>query len=295
MTTLITPDPEAIRPEIDDDAARRASGWRRGSRGSGTTSLRVGVATLWLSVIVLLPLAAIAWQAAGGGWHAFWLAVTSNAALESFRVTLTISAGVTVVNLIFGLLIAWMLVRDDFVGKRLVDAIIDLPFALPTIVASLVMLALYGNNSPVGLHLQHTAWGVAVALAFVTLPFVVRAVQPVLLEIDRETEEAAASLGASGPKVFTSVVLPSLTPALLSGAGLAFSRAIGEFGSVVLIGGAVPGKTEVSSQWIRTLIENDDRTGAAAISIVLLAISFVVLFALRIVGGRAAKRQELAS
>jgi sulfate/thiosulfate transport system permease protein len=266
--------------------------WRL--RGSGTTSLRVGVATLWLSVIVLLPLAAIAWEAASGGWHAFWLAATSNAALESFRVTLTISAGVTAVNLVFGLLIAWMLVRDDFVGKRLVDAIIDLPFALPTIVASLVMLALYGNNSPVGLHLQHTAWGVAVALAFVTLPFVVRAVQPVLLEIDRETEEAAASLGASGPKIFTSVVLPSLTPALLSGAGLAFSRAIGEFGSVVLIGGAVPGKTEVSSQWIRTLIENDDRTGAAAISIVLLAISFVVLFILRIVGGRAAKREELA-
>ncbi|OBG28020.1 sulfate ABC transporter permease subunit CysT [Mycobacterium sp. 852002-51057_SCH5723018] len=291
MTSLITPDPEAIRPEIDGEAGQQPWGRRR---ARGATSLRVGVATLWLSVIVLLPLAAIAWQAAGGGWHAFWLAVTSNAALESFRVTLTISACVTVVNLIFGLLIAWMLVRDDFVGKRLVDAIIDLPFALPTIVASLVMLALYGNNSPVGLHLQHTAWGVAVALAFVTLPFVVRAVQPVLLEIDRETEEAAASLGASGPKVFTSVVLPSLTPALLSGAGLAFSRAIGEFGSVVLIGGAVPGKTEVSSQWIRTLIENDDRTGAAAISVVLLAISFFVLFALRIVGGRAAKRQELA-
>ena len=246
-------------------------------------------------MIVLLPLAAIAWQAAGGGWHAFWLAVTSNAAVESFRVTLTIAAGVTLLNLIFGLLIAWVLVRDDFVGRRLVDAIIDLPFALPTIVASLVMLALYGNSSPVGLHLQHTAWGVAMALAFVTLPFVVRAVQPVLLEIDRETEEAAASLGASGAKVFTSVVLPSLTPALLSGAGLAFSRAIGEFGSVVLIGGAVPGKTEVSSQWIRTLIENDDRTGAAAISIVLLAISFVVLLILRIVGGRAAKREELAA
>jgi len=294
MTATVTPDPEAIRPELDSDAPQAPPhAWRL--RGSGTTSLRVGVATLWLSVIVLLPLAAIAWQAASGGWHAFWLAVTSNAALESFRVTLTISAGVTAVNLVFGLLIAWVLVRDDFVGKRLVDAIIDLPFALPTIVASLVMLALYGNNSPVGLHLQHTAWGVAVALAFVTLPFVVRAVQPVLLEIDRETEEAAASLGASGPKVFTSVMLPSLTPALLSGAGLAFSRAIGEFGSVVLIGGAVPGKTEVSSQWIRTLIENDDRTGAAAISIVLLAISFVVLLVLRIAGGRAAKREELAA
>ncbi|OBG27910.1 sulfate ABC transporter permease subunit CysT [Mycobacterium alsense] len=294
MTETVTPDPEAIRPELDTDTHDALAGpWR--TRGPGGTSLRLGVATLWLSVIVLLPLAAIAWQAAAGGWHAFWLAVTSNAALESFRVTLTISAGVTVLNLVFGLLIAWVLVRDDFVGKRLVDAIIDLPFALPTIVASLVMLALYGSNSPVGLHLQHTAWGVAVALAFVTLPFVVRAVQPVLLEIDRETEEAAASLGANGPKIFTSVVLPSLMPALLSGAGLAFSRAIGEFGSVVLIGGAVPGKTEVSSQWIRTLIENDDRTGAAAISIVLLAISFVVLLILRIVGGRAAKRVELAA
>jgi sulfate/thiosulfate transport system permease protein len=296
MTAAITPDPQATRPELGGflgDGQRALS--RSPSRGSGTTSLRVGVAMVWLSVIVLLPLAAIAWQAAGGGGHAFWLAVTSNAAMESFRVTLTISAGVTVVNVVFGLLIAWVLVRDDFVGKRLVDAIIDLPFALPTIVASLVMLALYGHNSPVGLHLQHTAWGVAVALAFVTLPFVVRAVQPVLLEIDHETEEAAASLGASGPKIFTSVVLPSLTPALLSGAGLAFSRAIGEFGSVVLIGGAVPGKTEVSSQWIRTLIENDDRTGAAAISIVLLAISFVVLLLLRIVGARAAKREALAA
>jgi sulfate/thiosulfate transport system permease protein len=262
---------------------------------SEATSLRIGVAVLWLSVIVLLPLAAIAWQSVGGGWDAFWLAVTSNAALESFRVTLTISAGVTVVNMFFGLLIAWVLVRDEFPGKRIVDSIIDLPFALPTIVASLVMLALYGNHSPVGLHLQHTGWGVGVALAFVTLPFVVRAVQPVLLEVDRETEEAAASLGANNATIFTTVVLPALTPVLLTGAGLTFARAIGEFGSVVLIGGAVPGKTEVSSQWIRTLIENDDRTGAAAISIVLLAISFVVLFVLRTVGSRAAKREELSA
>ncbi|SOX55050.1 sulfate ABC transporter permease subunit CysT [Mycobacterium ahvazicum] len=292
MTVTTPPDPKAVRPDLDAPGGTQPVA-RSFGRG-GTSSLRVGVATLWLSVIVLLPLAAIVWQAAGGGWRAFGEAVTSRAAIESFRVTLTISVGVTVVNLLFGLLIAWVLVRDDFPGKRLVDAIIDLPFALPTIVASLVMLALYGKNSPVGLHLQHTAWGVAVALAFVTLPFVVRAVQPVLLEIDRETEEAAASLGASGPKVFTSVVLPALLPSLLSGAGLAFSRAIGEFGSVVLIGGAVPGKTEVSSQWIRTLIENDDRTGAAAISIVLLLLSFVVLFALRLVGARAARHEERA-
>jgi sulfate transport system permease protein len=158
-----------------------------------------------------------------------------------------------------------------------------------------VMLALYGKSSPIGVHLQHTPPGVAVALIFVTLPMVVRAIQPVLLEIDREAEEAAASLGATGPKVFTSIVLPSLTPALLSGAGLAFSRCIGEFGSVVTIGGQVPGKTEVSSQWIRALIENDDRTGAAAISIVLLSISFTVLLLLRVAGGRRAKREENAA
>ncbi len=290
MTTALTPEAALTRP-----TRRGGVPGLNGSRRRGGTSLRVGVAMVWLSVIVLLPLAAIVWQSVGGGWQAFWLAVTSNAALESFRVTLTISAGVTVLNMVFGLLVAWVLVRDDFPGKRLVDVVIDLPFALPTIVASLVMLALYGTNSPVGLHLQHTAWGVGVALAFVTLPFVVRAVQPVLLEIDRETEEAAASLGARNATIFTTVVLPSLTPVLLTGAGLTFARAIGEFGSVVLIGGAVPGKTEVSSQWIRTLIENDDRTGAAAISIVLLAISFFVLFVLRILGSRAAKREELAA
>ena len=279
--------PAAIRPELAGgdfpQPPTRPSNARPLDRPS-STSLRVGVATLWLSVIVLLPLAAIAWQAIGGGWQAFWLAVTSHAALESFRVTLTIAAAVTILNVVFGLLIAWVLVRDDFVGKGLLDAVIDLPFALPTIVTSLVMLALYGKNSPVGLHLQHTPRGVAMALAFVTLPYVVRAVQPVLLEIDREVEEAAAALGASGPKIFTSIVLPSLLPALLSGAGMSFSRAIGEFGSVVTIGGAVPGKTEVSSQWIRALIENDDRTGAAAISIVLLSLSFIVLLILRIVG-----------
>src|ERR1044071_9003203 len=272
MTSTVEPNPEATRPELTENG----EGGRAPSlfgRRYGTTSLRVGAASIWLSVIVLLPLAAIVWQAAGGGWGAFWQAVTSNAAIDSFRVT--------VLNLVFGLLVAWVLTRDDFPGKRLVDSVIDLPFALPTIVASLVMLALYGPTSPVDLPLQPTKWGVGIALLFVTLPFVVRSVQPVLLELDRETEEAAASLGANNVTIFTQVILPALLPSLLSGAGLAFSRAIGEFGSVVLIGGAVPGETEVSSQWIRTLIENDDRTGAAAISIVLLVISFVVLFILR--------------
>jgi sulfate transport system permease protein len=260
----------------------------------GSTPALAGAASVWLSVIVLLPLAAIVWQSGKGGWAAFAAAVTSSAALESFRVTLTVAIGVTLVNTVFGLLVAWVLTRDDFPGKRLIDAVIDLPFALPTIVASLVMLALYGPASPVQLHLQHTKWGIGVALLFVTLPFVVRTVQPVLLELDREAEEAAASLGATNPVIFGRVILPALLPALLTGAGLAFSRAIGEFGSVVLIGGAVPGETEVSSQWIRTLIENDDRTGAAAISIVLLLVSFAVLFVLRWIGSRAAKREELA-
>jgi sulfate transport system permease protein len=282
----------AARPEPTDDGGSGRSS--RLNRRHGSTSLRVGAATLWLSVIVLLPLAAIVWQSAKGGWTAFWEAVTSPAALRSFEVTLTVSIGVTVINGVFGLLVAWVLTRDEFPGKRLVDAVIDLPFALPTIVASLVMLALYGPASPVDLHLQHTKWGIGVALLFVTLPFVVRSVQPVLLELDREVEEAAASLGANNFIILTRVILPALLPSLLSGAGLAFSRAIGEFGSVVLIGGAVPGETEVSSQWIRTLIENDDRTGAAAISIVLLAISFIVLFILRAIGSRAARREEMA-
>ena len=274
-------------------AAVSRPGRRRGT--DGATPALAGAASIWLSVIVLLPLAAIVWQSADGGRAAFWAAVTSGAALDSFRVTLTIAAGVTAVNAVFGLLVAWVLTRDDFPGRRLIDAVIDLPFALPTIVASLVMLALYGPSSPVNLHLQHTKWGVGVALLFVTLPFVVRSVQPVLLELDREVEEAAASLGATNVVIFARVVLPALLPAWASGAGLAFSRAIGEFGSVVLIGGAIPGETEVSSQWIRTLIENDDRTAAAAVSIVLLAVSFAVLLVLRAVGSRAAKREELAA
>jgi sulfate transport system permease protein len=287
MTSTVT---DVISPGGGEPEPGRSRGFL--APRYGTTSLRVGAASIWLSVIVLLPLAAIVWQSAGGGFGEFWTSITRPGAIESFKVTLSISFAVAAINLVFGLLVAWVLVRDDFPGKRIVDALIDLPFALPTIVASLVMLSLYGPSSPVGIHIQHTKWGVGIALLFVTLPFVVRSVQPVLKELDRETEEAAASLGANNWTIFVKVVLPALLPSLLSGAGLAFSRAIGEYGSVVLIGGAVPGETEVSSQYIRTLIEVDDRTGAAAISIVLLVISFVVLFILRTLGARAAKRQE---
>ncbi|MCC8927245.1 sulfate ABC transporter permease subunit CysT [Rhodococcus sp. BGS-1C] len=262
-------------------------------RGPGSVGpLGLGVAVLWLSVIVLLPLAALTVTSFDAGLGGFWDAVTSPRALATFKVTLEVSAAAAVINLVFGTLIAWVLVRDEFPGKRFVNAIIDLPFALPTIVASLVLLSLYGPGSPIGLVFNATKPAVVVALLFVTLPFVVRAVQPVLIELDREVEEAAASLGANNWTIFRSIVLPVLLPAILSGAGLAFARAIGEFGSVVLIGGNIPGETQIASQYIRELIEYDQATEAAAISVVLLALAFVVLFVLRIVGNRLARREE---
>ncbi|MGL4306898.1 MAG: sulfate ABC transporter permease subunit CysT [Mycobacteriaceae bacterium] len=256
-------------------------------------ALGLGIAGMWLSLIILIPLAAIIFKSTENGFSGFYSAVTSPSALASFQVTIVTSLVVTVINVVFGLLIAWVLVRDDFPGKGIVNAIIDLPFALPTIVASIVLLALYGPSSPVNIHLQHTRWGLGMALLFVTLPFVVRAVQPVFLELEQDVEEAAASLGANNALIFRRIVLPALAPALLSGAGLAFSRAIGEFGSVILIGGGIPQETEVSSQLIKSLIEQDDIAGASAISVVLLMFSFIILFILRAVSSRAAKREEM--
>lgn len=270
---------------------------RRGTASirRGGASLHAGAAVGWLSVMVLLPLAAIAWQSGEEGPQAFWSAICSPEALAALRVTLVTAAAVAALNGVLGLMVAWVLVRDDFPGRRLMNALIDVPFALPTIVASLVMQALYGPRSPFGLHLQHTRWGLGVALLFVTLPFVVRSVQPVLLELDPATDEAARSLGASSTDLFTHVALPAVLPAALSGMGLAFARAIGEYGSVVLIGGAIPGKTELASQWIHTLVEVHDRAGAAAISIVLLSISLSVLFGLRLVGSTATRREAAAA
>ena len=256
--------------------------------------LGIGVVTLWLSLIVLLPLAALTVAAFGEGWSGFWEAVTAPAAVAALWVTVLVSAGVALVNAVFGTLVAWVLVRDDFPGKRVVNTLIDLPFALPTIVASIVLLSLYGPNSPVGIHLNATRWGLAVALLFVTLPFVVRSVQPVLIEADREVEEAAASLGASSWTTFRRVVLPTLGPAILSGAGLAFARSIGEYGSVVLIGGNIPRETQVASQYIQQQIEIDRPVNAAAISVALLAIAFVSLLVLRVLGARAQRREERA-
>jgi sulfate transport system permease protein len=259
---------------------------RRRAGETGVGPLGLGVATLWLSVVVLLPLAAVLVKSFDNGIGGFWDALTAPAARAALVLTVGISAVVTLINVVTGTLIAWVLVRDDFRGKAIVNAVIDLPFALPTIVASIVLLALYGPHSPIGLDLYATRPALIVALAFVTLPFVVRSVQPVLIELDREAEEAAASLGANGWTTFRRIILPSLYPALLGGAGLAFARAVGEFGSVVLIGGGIPRQTEVASQYIAQQIEIDRPASAAAVSVALLVISFAVLFALRLLTRR---------
>ena len=247
---------------------------------AGRLTARVGgpaLAVTYLSLLVLLPLAALLSKAFADGWSGFWGAVTQPEAVAALELTLAASAIVAVVNSVAGLAIAFVLVRDDFRGKALVSAVIDLPFALPTVVAGLTLLALYGPSSPFHVNLAGTRLGIGCALAFVTLPFCVRSVQPVLAELEAETEEAAASLGASPRQVLRRVLLPSVVPSVLAGAGLAFARAVGEFGSVVLISGNIPFKTEVASSWIFSLSQSDDLPAASAVSVVLVAISLLVL------------------
>ena len=205
------------------------------------------------------------------------------------KLTLLVSLAVAVVQAVAGTAVAWTLVRDRFPGQSAVNAMIDLPFAMPTIVTSVTLLALYGPRSPVHVHAAFTRWSIMLALLFVTLPFVVRTVQPVLVELDREMEEAAASLGASTFMTFRRVVLPNILPAILSGVALAFARAVGEFGSVVLVSGNVPFKTEVASVYILGRIESGDSAGAAAVSVVLLGISFVVLLGIGAIRRRATR------
>jgi sulfate transport system permease protein len=235
-----------------------------------------GTVVLYLSLIVLLPLAAVVSKSFEDGLSGFWDAVTSPLAVSSLELTLICSLIVVVINAVFGTIIAWILVRDDFPGKAAVNAVIDLPFALPTIVASLTLLTLFGNESPLGIHIAATRAAVVVALLFVTLPFVVRAVQPLLLEMDREMEAAAASLGASGFTIFRRIIFPNLLPGLSAGVALAFARALGEFGSVLLFAGGLP-QTMVSSIFIRQQIESGNEVGASAVSVVLLVASLLLL------------------
>jgi len=250
---------------------------RAGLRLPGVgTGVGNGMVVLYLSIIVLLPLAAVASEAFSLGIGHFWEQVTSPLAKKSLELTVICSLIVVVLNAFFGTILAWLLVRDEFPGKSLINAVIDLPFALPTIVASLVLLTLYGTDSPLGIDIASTRAAVVVALMFVTLPFVVRAVQPLLLEMDREMEAAAASLGAGNFTIFRRIIFPNLLPGLGAGIALAFARALGEFGSVLLFAGGLP-DTTVTSVFIRNQVESNNLVGASAVSMVLLLASLLLL------------------
>ena len=249
----------------------------RSVTGRAGAPLARGVATGYLSVVVLLPLAALIWSSRAGGLGTFWEQATRAEAVSALKLTLGVAAVCALLNAVAGTAIAWTLVRDRFPGKGVVDALIDLPFALPTIVAGLTLLALYGPGGPFGVDVAFTRTALLLALLFVTLPFVVRAVQPVLLELDTEMEEAAASLGARPLAIFRRIVFPNLLPAILSGVALAFARAVGEFGAVVLISGNLPFKTEVASVYIFGQLQSGNESGAAAVSVLLLTISLGVL------------------
>jgi sulfate transport system permease protein len=255
--------------------------------GSGVA---LGVAMTWFSLLVLIPLAAIVATAGSDGWRGYTDTLTDPQSWAAIRLTVTQSLLVTAVNVVMGTLIAWVLVRDRFWGKRLLDLVIDIPFAMPTIVAGLVLLGLYGPKSPLGINVSNTKTSVTLALAFVTLPFIVRTVQPVLAELDADVEEAAASLGASQLTILRRVVLPSIIPAMAAGAALSFARAISEYGSLVLLSGLLPYRTEVVSVRVLSFIEGGDKVSAAALATIMLAVALVVIVALDVIQRRMARR-----
>ena len=236
--------------------------------------------TTFLSVVVVLPVAALAWEAGKPGPHEFLSVVTQPEAVAALKLSLGAAAIVCAINAVLGTVTAWVLVRDDFAGKSAMNAVIDLPFALPTIVGGITLLALYGPRSPIGVNVAFTRAAIVLALLFETLPFVVRTVQPVLHELDREAEEAARALGASELRVFRSIVLPSILPVILSGVALAFARAVGEIGSIVLISGNLPFRTEVAAVFVFNHIQSGDQQGAAAVATVMLVLAFLLLLAI---------------
>ena len=250
-------------------------------------NLALGYMLLYLSLIVLIPLSALFFKTATLGWDGFWAVATGERVVASLKVTFFSSFAAALVNVVFGLAVAWVLVRYRFPGKRVVDAFVDLPFALPTAVAGIVLATLYSPNGWIGqvfaahdIKVAYTPLGIVVALTFIGLPFVVRTVQPVLADIEAEVEEAAASLGAGRLDVFLRVLLPAIVPALLTGFALAFARAIGEYGSVIFIAGNMPFISEISPLLIVSKLEQYDYAGATAIAVVMLLISFVLLFAI---------------
>jgi sulfate/thiosulfate transport system permease protein len=258
----------------------------------GQGFLGPGITATYLGLLVLIPIAALLWRSVAGGVEGFFAAITSPPAVAALRLTFTVSLVVVVINAVMGTAIAWVLVRDEFPGKRLVNALIDLPFALPTIVAGLTLLTLYGPRSPFGINVAYSQAGIVLALLFITLPFVVRSVQPVLSELDREMEEAGASLGASTPTVLRRIVLPNLVPAILTGSALAFARSVGEFGSVVLIAGNIPYRTELASVYIFGQVESDRSDAAAAVSVVLLVASLLLLLTFDVFRRRVSRHEE---
>jgi sulfate transport system permease protein len=262
----------------------------RPGRLGPASGLSLGVSLIWFSLLVLIPLTAVVVKASEGGWDTYKHALTNAQTAAAIRLTVGTALLVTLVNIVMGTVIAWVLVRDKFFGKRLLEVVIDIPFALPTIVAGLVLLSLYGPRTPIGVNIANTRPAVFLAFLFVTLPFVVRTVQPVLAELDREAEEAAASLGASKFVVFRRVILPSLIPAISAGAALSFARGVSEYGSLVLLSGNLPNRTEVASVRILSSIENDRPENAAAVATILLAISLIVIVAFDILQRRLARR-----
>ena len=249
--------------------------------------LSLGITISYLSLIVLIPLSAVFFKTATMGWERFWAVVTSPRVIASYELSFGAALLAAAINTVFGLLLAWSLVRYSFPGKKLVDALIDLPFALPTAVAGIALTALYAKNGwlgkglePLGIQVAFKPLGVLVALVFIGLPFVVRTVQPVLEDIDTELEEAAASLGAHRWQTFRHVVFPVLTPALLTGFALAFARAVGEYGSVIFIAGNLPMVSEITPLMIITKLEQFDYAGATAIATVMLVFSFALLLAI---------------
>ncbi len=266
---------------------------RRSARSgslSPASALGLGVALLWFSLLVLIPLALVVVTAGSEGWSGFWQVVSNSQTLSAVELTVVQAVLVTLVNVVMGTVIAWVLVRDRFPGKAVLDVVIDIPFALPTIVAGLVLLSLYGPMSPLGVDVANTRVAVFLALAFVTLPFVVRTVQPVLEELEADVEEASASLGASRLTTFRRIILPSLVPAIAAGAALSFARGISEYGSLVLLSGNLPNRTEVASVRVLTYIENGDPTSAAAVASLLLVVALAVIVALDVLQRRVARR-----
>ncbi len=266
---------------------RRPAPARRPRRVLPGFGLSLGYTLVYLSLMVLIPLSAVFLKTSTLGWEQFWNVVTAPRVVASYRLSFGAALLAAALNSIFGLLLAWSLVRYSFPGKRLVDALVDLPFALPTAVAGIALTALYAGNGwlgsvlePLGIKVAFRPLGVLVALTFIGLPFVVRTVQPVLEDIDIELEEAAASLGAHRWQTFRHVVFPSLTPALLTGFALAFARAVGEYGSVIFIAGNIPMVSEITPLMIITKLEQYDYAGATAIATVMLVFSFVLLLAI---------------